>query len=70
LKYLLKGLHDRKQSVLNIFRVWDKFIFPHTSSSLSGRPTQADANNISTRDVLALLNADVTEIEASEPSMA
>jgi hypothetical protein len=37
LQYLLKGLQQRKASVMNIFRVWDKTLFPHTSNSLSGK---------------------------------
>jgi hypothetical protein len=34
LQYLLQGLQQKKASVLNIFRVWDKTFFAGTDSSL------------------------------------
>jgi hypothetical protein len=63
LKYLLQGLRHRKASVLNIFKVWDDTLFPNTTDSLSGKPSQAITNEVSTRDVLALLSADSDVLE-------
>lgn len=47
---------ESKASVLHIFQVWDKTLFPHSEKSLGSK---------STRDILAALAADET-LEALE----
>lgn len=54
----MKGLRQRKTSVINIFRVWDRTLFPHTSKSLSGKSMQITTTVEATRDALDALNAD------------
>jgi hypothetical protein len=63
LQYLIVGVRERKASVLNIFRLWDKVLFPGTTTSLAGKQTQITNNEESTRDALAALKADVAEAE-------
>jgi hypothetical protein len=63
LQYLLKGLRQRKASVVNIFRVWDKTLFPHTSDSLSRKSMHITTTVEATRDALDALNADGVDDE-------
>lgn len=66
LQYLVKGLRQRKISVINIFRVWDKTLFPHTSKSLSGKSMQITTTVEATRDALDALNADNEDLGGDE----
>ena len=58
LQYLLKGLRQRKASIVNIFRVWNKTLFPHTNESLSRKSMHITTTVEATRDALDALNAD------------
>lgn len=62
LQYLHKGLRQHKASVINIFRVWDKTLFPHTDNSLSGRRVHFTTTMEATRDALDALNADAEDL--------
>ena len=62
LAYLEVGLAESKASVLHIFRVWDKTLFPHSGRSKS---SATGTTENSTRDALAALVADETD-ETSE----
>ncbi|KAG2133691.1 hypothetical protein DEU56DRAFT_757041 [Suillus clintonianus] len=42
LQYLFNGLRLRKASVLNVFRQWDKVLFPSSSSGFGGRQARSD----------------------------
>ena len=57
---------ESKASVLHIFQVWDKTLFPHGEKSLGSKSTiTISSTESSTRDILAVLAADET-LEALE----
>ena len=63
LEILMKGLQKKKKSVLNIFREWDRVIFPNSDSSLVSGVGQ-DQNAISgLKMALDMLEADEVEEE-------
>ena len=60
---------ESKASVLHIFQVWDKALFPHGEKSLGSKSTvTVFSTESSTRDVLSALAADETDetLEALE----
>ena len=62
LEILMKGLRKKKKSVLNIFREWDRVIFPNSDSSLVGGGVGQDQNVSSgLKTALDMLEADDVE---------
>ena len=62
LAYPEVGLVESKASVLHIFQVWDKTLFPHSEKNLGSKSTvTVSSTESSTRDVLAALATDETD---------
>ena len=66
LQYLLVGLAEKRECVLNIFCVLDHTFFPNGKCSLSGKSSSSGTVE-STRDALATLAED-TIVDASMSS--
>jgi hypothetical protein len=63
LEILMTGLRKKKKSILNVFREWDRVIFPNSDSSLVGsRQNQA---NSGLKTAMDMLEAD--EVEEDVP---
>ena len=58
----MTGLRQKKKSVLNIIRVWDRVVFPNSDSTLV---KQEPVKNSGLRMAMAMLAAD--EVEDSGP---
>lgn len=65
LQYLLIGLAEKRESILNIFRIWDGIFFPNGKDSLSGKAFSSRTAE-STRDALAALAEDAIEDRREE----
>ncbi|KIJ58810.1 hypothetical protein HYDPIDRAFT_171095 [Hydnomerulius pinastri MD-312] len=57
LDYLIKGLRERKSSVLNIFKEWDRVLFPNAANGLGGRQATPDRDE-ETREMMGALDKD------------
>jgi hypothetical protein len=57
----MTGLRKKKKSILNVFREWDRVIFPHSDSSLVGQN-----QNISSGLKTAMDMQDDDEVEEDE----
>ena len=57
------GLHKRKKTIINLFKEWDKLVFPNTGTSLVGGSQSQESAGI--KKAMALLDADESE-SASE----
>lgn len=64
LEILMKGLQKKKKSVLNVFREWDRVIFPNSDSSLVGGVGQDQHASSGLKTALDMLEADEVEEEA------
>ncbi|PPQ94907.1 hypothetical protein CVT25_004425 [Psilocybe cyanescens] len=63
LEILVTGLWEKRKSVLNVFREWDRIAFPNSDSSLIGR-NQDTSRGLKT--ALEMLKADEIEEDAIE----
>ena len=63
LEILMKGLRKKKKSVLNVFREWDRVIFPNSDSSLVGGARQDQNTSSGLKTALDMLEADEVEEE-------
>jgi hypothetical protein len=63
LEILMKGLRKKKKSVLNIFREWDRVIFPNSDSSLVTSIGKDQNTNNGLKTALEMLEADEVEDE-------
>ena len=63
LEILMKGLRKRKKSVLNVFREWDRVIFPNSDSSLVDGVGQDQNTSSGLKTALDMLEADEVEEE-------
>ena len=63
LEILMKGLRKKKKSVLNIFREWDRVIFPNSDSSLVTGIGKDQNTNSGLKMALEMLEADEVEDE-------
>lgn len=62
----MKGVQKRKKSVLNVFREWDRVLFPNSDSGLvSAAGHDRDANS-NLRVALSMLDADEVKGEEEE----
>lgn len=60
LEILVTGLQKRKKSVLNVFREWEKVIFPNSDSSFVG---EAQGTTSGLKTAMEMLDADESESE-------
>ena len=63
LEILMKGLRKKKKSVLNVFREWDRVIFPNSDSSLVRGVGQDQNMSSGLKTALDMLEADEVEEE-------
>ena len=63
LEILMKGLRKKKKSVLNVFREWDRVIFPNSDSSLVRSIGQDQNTSSGLKTALDMLEADEVEEE-------
>jgi hypothetical protein len=63
LEILMKGLRRKKKSVLNIFREWDRVLFPNSDSSLVTGVGQDQNTSNGLKTALEMLEADEVEDE-------
>jgi hypothetical protein len=64
LEILITGLRKKKRSILNVFREWDRVIFPDSDESL----VRQDQSNTSSGLKTALTMLDADEVEEEEPA--
>jgi hypothetical protein len=60
LETLLTGLRKKKSSILEVFRQWDRVIFPNSDSSLVRQQAQ-DATSNGLQKMMQMLDEDVEE---------
>jgi hypothetical protein len=65
LQLLIDGLDKHKESILNVFRVWDETFFPATLDTGFGAGSQT-ANDDAMAQALKMLNAGEKEVEEEE----
>jgi hypothetical protein len=58
LEVLVRGLRKKKRSILNVFREWDRVIFPNSDSSLVG---QDEGTSSGLKTAIEMLDADEVE---------
>ncbi len=58
---LQTGLLRKKKTILNIFKEWDRLVFPNTGTSLVGGSQSQESAGI--KKAMALLEADESEQE-------
>jgi len=63
LEILMTGLRKKKRSILNIFREWDRIIFPNSDSGMARHDQDAGASNLKR----AMLMLEDDEVEEDEP---
>jgi hypothetical protein len=63
LELLITGLQQKKKSILNVFRVWDRVIFPNSDSMLV---KQAVVTNSGMKTARAILADDEVEDSGAE----
>jgi hypothetical protein len=63
LEILMKGLRKKKKSILNVFREWDRVIFPNSDSSLVSGVGQDQNTSNGLKTALEMLEADEGEEE-------
>ena len=63
LEILMKGLRKKKKSILNIFREWDRVIFPNLDSSFVSGIGQDQNTSSGLKTALDWLEADEVEEE-------
>lgn len=61
LEILMKGLRKKKRSVLNVFREWDRVVFPNSDSSLVSGAGQDQNMSSGLKTALDMLEADEVE---------
>ena len=59
----MKGLQKKKKSVLNVFREWDRVIFPNSDWSLVSGAGQDQNTSSGLKTALDMLEADEVEEE-------
>ena len=64
LEILLTGLRKKKRSILNVFREWDRVIFPNSDSGMVEHNRDAGG---SLKRAMTMLNDDSDEDEQDEP---
>lgn len=62
----MKGLRKKKKSVLNIFREWDRVIFPNSDSSMIGGIGQDQNTSSGLKTALDMLEAGSDEFEEED----
>ncbi len=55
------GLRRKKKATLNIFKEWDRLVFPNTGTSLVGGSQLQESAGM--KKAMALLDADESEVE-------
>jgi uncharacterized metal-binding protein len=63
LEILMKGLRKKKRSILNVFREWDRVVFPNSDSSLVNGVGQDQNMSSGLKTALDMLEADEDEEE-------
>ena len=63
LEILMTGLRKKKKSILNVFRQWDRIIFPNSDSSLV---RQVQNTNSGLKMAMDMLEADEVEEDGPE----
>ena len=58
----MTGLRRKKKSILNVFKEWDRIIFPNSDSSLVR--TDRDASSSGLKTAMRMLDADSEDEEA------
>jgi len=58
LEILVRGLQKKKRSILNVFREWDRVVFPNSDSSLVDRDQETSSG---LKTAMEMLEADETE---------
>jgi hypothetical protein len=66
LEILTKGLRKKKRSVLNVFREWDRVVFPNSDSSLVSSVGQDQNMSGGLKTALDMLEADSDKEEEEE----
>ncbi len=61
LELLLKGIQRRKRSVLNVFKEWDRVLFPNSDSSAIGEPGSGHKISSGMKTALDMLDGDEDE---------
>jgi len=61
LEILLTGLRKKKRSILNVFRQWNRVIFPNSDSGMAGHEQDAGAGNL--KRAMRMLEDDEDEPE-------
>ncbi len=61
LNLLNTGLRRKKKATLNIFKEWDRLVFPNTGTSLVGGSQLQESAGM--KKAMALLDADESEVE-------
>jgi hypothetical protein len=65
LEILLTGLRKKKKSILNVFREWDRVVFPNSDSSMVGKDQETSRG---LKAAMEMLEAD--EVEEDGPGEA
>lgn len=57
----MKGIRQRKKSILNVFREWDRVLFPNSDSSAIGAPARGQEMSSGLKTALDMLDGDEAE---------
>ena len=63
LEILMKGIRKKKRSIMNVFREWDRVVFPNSDSSLMSGGQDMSSG---LRTALDMLEADDSESEEED----